>query len=134
MLLRTHKPYEAVAVWRDLLKVNPHFPPTLVQMAWVLSAIPDDKLRNGAEAVKLAEHAVQLTRGQDGSAWDVLSIAYAETGQFAKAMEAAEHALMTSNNPGMRDVIRARMDGYRVGVPFRDPSLLPKTDQPPPQI
>ena len=46
---------EAVAQYREALKLDPNLAPALNNLAWILAANPDDELRNGAEAVRLAE-------------------------------------------------------------------------------
>jgi hypothetical protein len=49
-------------------------------------------LRNGKEAVELAAKAVELTGQQQAIYMGTLAAAYAEDGQFAKAVEMGEKA------------------------------------------
>lgn len=56
----------------------------------------------------------------------VLAAAYAEAGQFAKAIEAAERAIAAADQAGdanLAGIVRGQMEGYRQSKPFRDPQL-----------
>ncbi|MEN6366458.1 MAG: tetratricopeptide repeat protein, partial [Thermoguttaceae bacterium] len=53
---RTH---EAVVQWREALRLQPDLTASLGQLAWTLATSPDDSLRNGPEAVALAQRLVQ---------------------------------------------------------------------------
>ncbi len=62
------------------------------------------KLRNGAEAVKLAAQANELTGGKDATVLDALGAAYAEAGEFAEAWPAQQ---------ALEPMIGARIRLYR---------------------
>ncbi|MBZ5583663.1 MAG: tetratricopeptide repeat protein [Acidobacteriia bacterium] len=57
---------EALAHWRKVLAANPDNVAVLVQTAWMLATCPEPAVRNGAEAVKLAEQAARLSGGDPG--------------------------------------------------------------------
>ena len=57
---------EALAHWRKVLAANPDNVAVLVQTAWMLATCPEPAVRNGAEAVKLAEQAARLSGGDQG--------------------------------------------------------------------
>jgi tetratricopeptide (TPR) repeat protein len=81
-------------------------------------------LRNGAEAVQLAERADQLSGGQDVSVLDTLSAAYAEGGHMEKAIETEERALSLAESAGGTgpiDRLKAHLAKYRAGFPLRCP-------------
>ena len=69
---------EAVAQYREALRLNPNLAGALNNLAWVLAASPDDELRNGAEAVRLAERACELTHYGEPLFLGTLAAAYAE--------------------------------------------------------
>jgi tetratricopeptide (TPR) repeat protein len=52
---------EALAQWREALRVDPNFLPAMNEAAHALAASPNASDRNGAEAVKFAERAAQLS-------------------------------------------------------------------------
>jgi tetratricopeptide (TPR) repeat protein len=66
----------------------------------LLATCPDSSIRNGAEAVTLAERARQLSGGKDTAILDTLSAAYAENGNFAQATEVEQRALALATQQG----------------------------------
>ena len=94
---------EGLAQWRLALRRDPDNVPVLNETAWVLSTSTDAALRNGSEAVPLAEHAVELTSAHEPAILGTLAAAYAETRRFDKAVEvekrAADLATAQSNAP-----------------------------------
>ena len=60
----------------------------LDELAWLLATYPDSKSRDGAEAVRLAERACDLTERRILALLDTLAAAYAETGDFPRAISA----------------------------------------------
>jgi Flp pilus assembly protein TadD len=95
----------------------------LRRAAWLLATNRDASLRNGPEAVALAERAARLTGGQDASILDGLAAAYAESGRFADAVEAGHRALGLASRQGKPDLssdIQARVALYERNAPYRD--------------
>jgi len=73
--------------------VDPTNLPAVACLAWSYATDPDPSVRNGAKAVVLAKACVDATNRNEPGYLDTLSAAYAETGQFPLAREAAEEAL-----------------------------------------
>ncbi len=114
---------EALAHWREVLRLEPNHIPVLTQMAWVLSTCPDDAIRNGSEAVRLAEKAAQLTGGTESSSLDSLAAAYAEIGRYSEAVQTARRArdlTQKMNNLELTNAISTRIALYQSKIPFRD--------------
>jgi arylsulfatase A-like enzyme/tetratricopeptide (TPR) repeat protein len=91
-------------------------------LAWHLATAPDASLRDGAEAVRLAEYASALTGAESCNELDTLAAAYAETGRFDDAVTTAERALAVAsqlNDPELITQISARLELFRQGKPFR---------------
>jgi superkiller protein 3 len=117
------KPGPALAAWRKGLSVQPNHLPALSRTAWLLATNPDASLRNGAEAVALAERAARLTSGQDPSILDALAAAYAEAARFPEAVETANRAgrlAAQRNQPSLEEAIKERAALYEANTPFRD--------------
>ena len=117
------KVQEALAQWRKALELNPDYTLALIQTAQALSASPAASDRNGAEAVKLAERAVELSKGEDPVFLDTLGMAYAENGRFADAVEIARRAqrlARAQNNSSLADVLDKRINLYQARQPYRD--------------
>ncbi len=116
---------EAVAQYREALRLNPDLTLALNNLAWALATSSDDRLRNGAEAVQLAEHACELT--QYNQPWFVgtLAAAYAEAGRFPDAVATAEKAVKLATSAGLTAVAandRQLLELYRAGKPYHEPS------------
>jgi tetratricopeptide (TPR) repeat protein len=91
-LARQHKSREAVAQYRETLRVLPDLINALDDLAWILATEPDPGIRDGAEAVRLAQKACELTQSQHPAMLTTLAAAYAEAGRFAEALQAAQKA------------------------------------------
>jgi tetratricopeptide (TPR) repeat protein len=114
---------EALEHWREALRLNPNFAPAMNLLARVLAASSDSSQRNGAEAVELAERAVQLTRGQDPAYLDTLAAAYAEAGRFPEAVDTARRALALARQQNQDQVLQAlnaRLRLYEARKPYRE--------------
>jgi spermidine synthase len=113
---------EALACWREVLRVQPNQLAVLNRCAWILATDADPAVRNAAEAVALAERAVQLSGGRDPAILDTLAAAYAEAGRFQDALRVAQTALdqaAASGNAAPLEGLRARTKLYQAGSPFR---------------
>src|SRR5205085_8477977 len=55
------KAKEAIQHYSRVLELNSDSIPALNNLAWILATQPDASLRNGTEAVRLAERACELT-------------------------------------------------------------------------
>ena len=76
--------------YRQCLGVNPSNIEALNRLAWLLATQARPELRNGANAVALAERARDLTQGTDPRILATLDAAYAEAGRFADAVSAVK--------------------------------------------
>ena len=83
---------EALQAYREAARLYPNDPMALNNLAWSLAANSRQELRDGKEAVQLAGKAVELTGQQQPVFMGTLAAAYAEDGQFAKAVEMAKKA------------------------------------------
>lgn len=122
VLLVQGRPREAVRQLRAALEAEPWRTEIRMNLAWILATSPDDGVRNGGEAVKLAEEAIALSRRRDAASVDVLAAAYAEARRFDAAVRAAEEAMRLAG-PGSAQAaeIAARLEAYRRGRPWREP-------------
>jgi cytochrome c-type biogenesis protein CcmH/NrfG len=116
---------EALASFRRLIELDPNSLDALHRVAWMLATQEDAQQRNGAEAVRLARHACELTANQNPASLNVLAAAYAEVGQFDQAVaqaEKAEQLARATGQTGLADIIQKLIDLYRQGQPYREVS------------
>jgi tetratricopeptide (TPR) repeat protein len=70
----------------------------LDELAWVFATHPNDELRDGHEAVRLAEHACTLTKRTNPLLLATLASAYAETGNFSEAINITQESISKAGN------------------------------------
>jgi tetratricopeptide (TPR) repeat protein len=112
---------EAIAHYKEAIRLKPDWPEPLNDLAWLLATYPRVDLRNGPEAVELAERACKLTNYKEARFLGTLDAAYAEAGQFPEAIKTAERAknlALTANDKSIADLADERLKLYRSGVPF----------------
>ncbi len=85
-LAAQHKIAEAIAQYRAALQIQPDFANALNNLAWLLTASGDPRLRDGAQAVDLASRACALTQTNDAIKIETLANACAESGRFNEAV------------------------------------------------
>jgi tetratricopeptide (TPR) repeat protein len=116
---------DAVYHYREAVRLGPNTPLYLNDLAWFLATNPKAELRDGAEAVRLAERACQLSGGKEARFWGSLDAAQAETEHFAEATATANKAREMALAAGQKDIAdRAaeRLALYRAGKPYRSPA------------
>jgi tetratricopeptide (TPR) repeat protein len=79
------------------LSTVPNNPLASNNLAWLLATSPDEKMRDGAKAFEYANKAYQADP-TDGSKLGTLAAAYAECGDFEKAVEWQQKAIKTVSN------------------------------------
>ena len=94
----------------------------LNNMSWVLATSPKDSIRDGARAVKLGERAVELTDGQKPHILSTLAAAYAETGDFEKAIQWSSKAVELGKEQEHEQLkqLEEELEQYRAGKPWRE--------------
>jgi tetratricopeptide (TPR) repeat protein len=114
---------EALAHWQKAREIDPGSVSAILGAAWLLATTPDGSLRNGSEALSLAESASDLAAADNPDVLDTLAAAYAENGQFARAVALAQQALDLAEKRGnskMESEVRNRLVLYRAGKPYRE--------------
>jgi two-component SAPR family response regulator len=95
----------------------------LNNLAWLLATCPDDVVRNGGEAVRLAEQACRLTAYKQVRTLGTLAAAYAEAGRFPEAVEMAQRAVGLAKAAGNRQLAAMGsqlLEVFRAGKPYRE--------------
>jgi spermidine synthase len=93
MLREQGRVSEAVEVLREALQYDMTEVPLIVEVVGLLATHPDEAVRDGRKAVKLAEDAAKITNFESPVVLDVLAAAYAEAGRFDQAIIMGHRAL-----------------------------------------
>ncbi|MFZ0747606.1 MAG: tetratricopeptide repeat protein [Terracidiphilus sp.] len=124
----------ALVHWQKARAIDPSRISAILGNAWLLATAPDESVRNGANAVSLAENANNLAPGDDPDVLDTLAAAYAENGQFAQAVASATRAVDLANERGnspLAAAIRGRLLLYKSKRPYRSEPSSESTLQSP---
>ena len=114
----------ALAHWRQALRLKPDWLELMNNLAWALASNPDPKIRNGAEAVQLAERACALSGSNSPSFLDTLAAAYAEDGRYADAVKTVEKATALAEAAHQTNAagrFRFHLQLYRQNRAYREP-------------
>jgi len=123
-LAQEGKVAEAMTQYRQVLAALPDSVEALDNLAWLLATSADPLLRDGPKAVQLAERAQSLTKGRDANVLDTLAAAYAEAGDFAKAVQTAQNALQLAqaqSNTQLAEALRREISLYQAGHRWESP-------------
>jgi tetratricopeptide (TPR) repeat protein len=116
-------PAEAIQHYQKALELAPRSIPTLTNLAWLLATSQDASVRNGRKAIELAGRADQLIGGTNTLVLRTLAAAYAENGEFAKAIRTARSAMQLARMRG-EDSLTMDLDQqialYQLGMPYRE--------------
>jgi Flp pilus assembly protein TadD len=113
---------DAVAQYAEALKLEPELTVALNDLAWVLATDADDQIRNGQEAVRLAEKACELTNWKEARFLGTLDAAYAEAANFEKAATTAQKArdlALAVNQVRIAEAAEERLKLYQKKKPYR---------------
>jgi tetratricopeptide (TPR) repeat protein len=111
---------EAMSVFEQVGRISPMLASGWHLQSDIKSTCPDAAMRNGSQAVSLSERACRLA-GPDG--WICiagLANAWAECGDFDKAVHFAEKAFEAAPE-NEKEQRRERIEQFRQGQPFRHP-------------
>ena len=126
--LQTQRNFKAaITEYQRALELDPRHLPAHISLAWLLATCPDNSLRNGEQAVELAQQARMLAGTESPQLLDTLAAAYAEAGRFPEAVATAEHALnlnATKNDEPLAETIQSRLKLYEAGSPLRDTNQI----------
>jgi TPR repeat protein len=96
------------------------------RFSWDLSVTPDAQLRNAALAIRVLEPALAAQKQKSPTYLDTLAAAYAEHGQFDKAIATQLEAIETLRRarpaePALE--LQQRLELYRTGKSYREDTL-----------
>ncbi len=114
---------EAVAHYQEGLRLKPESVLALNNLAWMLATDGNANVRNGAEAVKRAQRACELTGYKQAFLIGTLAAAYAEAGQLPEAANTAQKATEVAAAAGQKEIAannQKLLELYRSGKPYHE--------------
>jgi cytochrome c-type biogenesis protein CcmH/NrfG len=109
--------------WEISLQLNPDDGNALNNLAWVLATYPANAVRDGKRAVELGVKATTLPGGDVPIVLRTLAAAYAESGDFSKAIETAQQSIdlaTAQNNTSLLATLRHEIELYQARTPYRE--------------
>jgi tetratricopeptide (TPR) repeat protein len=111
--------YKALVDYNRSVKVDPRYARGYTARAWLYATCPDKKFRDGKLAVESATKACDLTGWKEADKLAVLAAAYAEAGDFGKAVKWQEKAIVRFIDPEDRRKGLERLALYKTKKPCR---------------
>src|SRR5262249_20706079 len=111
---------KALADYDEAIRLEPRYATAFINRAWLWATCPDARLRDAAKAVQSATRACELDGGNAAEDIGTRAGAYAEAGDFAKAVEFQEKANGLYTSQDQREKGERRLKLYREGKPYRD--------------
>jgi len=110
---------KALADYDEAIRLEPNDDWSLNRRAWIRATCPNEKYRDGAKAIEDATKACELTDWEDADSLDTFAAAYAEAGQFDKAVEWQQKAIELAPDDEKAD-FETRLKLYQEGKPYRE--------------
>lgn len=135
--LRGHYHYEsgefqkALRDYKKAILLNPNSDRAYNGVGWLKATCPDQAMRNAKEAIEAAKTACELTDWEQWQCINTLAAAYAEAGDFEKAIAYQSQVLSTDQvSEDDRNDMRQRLSLYRQGMPYHVQSNPPPVKPP----
>ena len=100
---------KAIGDYNEAIRLDPKYADRYESLAWLMATCPDAKHRDGRKAVELATRACELNEA-----------AYAEAGDFDKAVEWQEKASKLYTDADDRKKGEDRLKLYQQRKPYRE--------------
>jgi tetratricopeptide (TPR) repeat protein len=122
-VLATRGDWQAAAqLYRAALQKEPISAEAAQRYAWLLATCPDERMRNGDLALRWAMVVFNAGRQEDVRVLQTLAAAYAELGDFERAIHWQSQVIGRSGAD--EELTRRRLAEYRAGKPYRTSSPI----------
>jgi tetratricopeptide (TPR) repeat protein/mono/diheme cytochrome c family protein len=113
------EPGRAIGHLENAIALKPDWAPPLTVLGWILGTTPEERLRDATRAIEMAQRGVVLTNRRSAEALDALAAAYAEAGQFTRAIETIREALRVGAGTSAEAAMLERKALYERHRPYR---------------
>jgi tetratricopeptide (TPR) repeat protein len=120
--LLSKDPAGAIQALEQAIRLAPREVAPLNNLAWLLSTLPDEALRDGKKAVELMTKALELSSHPSVQTYRTLAAAQAAAGDFNSAIKTASQGLALAREKGdigMLNALQSELGAYREDVPVR---------------
>jgi serine/threonine protein kinase/tetratricopeptide (TPR) repeat protein len=118
---------EALALYREAVESGDA--QGLNDVAWAMATSETPEMRDGCSAVEYAERAVAATNRKDPNILDTLAAAYAEVGEFEKAIRVENEAMVLLKDGEAMSDYATHLKLYQSNLPYREhPDGQPAAD------
>jgi tetratricopeptide (TPR) repeat protein len=111
---------KALADYNEATRLEPGKPNSYNDRAWLWATCPDRKYRDGKRAVASARKACELSGWKNPYFFDALAAAYAEAGDFKKAVEWQEKAMKSGADGEVTKAGAEQLKLYKARKPYRE--------------
>lgn len=108
----------AIRDYEEAMQLDPKNYLACNKLAWLLATCPDDSIRNGKRSLELAEHAASFRFIRWRMSLSTIAAAYAELGDFEKAIEFETKAQPGHSHDADYDY---HIGSYQAKKPYRRP-------------
>lgn len=115
------RPETAISHFRLAIRHAPRHTRSYHNLVWLLATDADAPFHDPAEAVRLAQKAIEQTDDRGYETASLLAIAHAAAGDFPNAVEAAERAIaiaQQANDPAPLPGLKARLELFKARKPY----------------
>lgn len=127
IMISLNRHSEAIKILERVIREEPEDEVSLNNLSWLFSTSPIDALRNGDRALALALKACELTDYKKAYILSTLAAAYAETGDFEKALQWSQKSLDLAEQDDTvkdrTDDLKKELESYKRNSPYREDFL-----------
>lgn len=114
------KHVDAVHDYKKVLEQKPDDVNALNNLAWMLATSTQEGIRNAKSAIEYSERAAKITEFKQSYILSTVAAAYAESGDFAKALEWLDKADAVCEDPSQKTSLKAERESYDKKRPWRE--------------
>jgi tetratricopeptide (TPR) repeat protein len=111
---------QGISDLRRAIQLDSKYTAAVNSLAWLLATCPEARLRDGASAVEYARKACELSGWKKAAAIDTLAAAYAEAGDFERAVDSEEQAVGMEGDAATNRRMQDRLALYEQRKPYRE--------------